>query len=82
MPRVKCNFCHNKVRVSNERYTSVKNYIAVCFECYKQKEKPEEFRCLGIASSGKRCNAWCDYNNNSRYCKMHKEQERNKNVMD
>lgn len=72
MPRVKCNFCKNTVRVSHQRYISVTNYIAVCFECYKKKEKPEEFRCKGVSSRGDRCNAWKDYNRNSDYCKYHK----------
>lgn len=80
MPRVKCHFCPKSVDVKYKRYVAKgEDYIAVCFHCYKLKEKPEEFRCLGTRSTGERCNAWCDYNNNSRYCKTHKEQERNKN---
>lgn len=75
MPRVKCHFCPSSVDVKYNRYiTKGEDYIAVCFQCYKIKEKPDDYRCIGTASTGKRCNAWCDYNNNSPYCNSHKHQ--------
>ena len=75
MPRIKCHNCDNKVTVRYSRLQQMgEPYIAFCYECYNAKEKPEGFRCLGYAHSGKRCNAWNDYNNGSKYCKNHKSQ--------
>ena len=75
MPRVKCYNCPNYVTVRYRRWKEKgDNYIAFCHKCYNSNIRPEGFRCQGITHAGKRCNAWNDYNNGSKYCRSHKSQ--------
>ncbi len=82
MPRLPCALCSNWVTVKLKHYKIVKeDYIAICYNCrnYHKKEIiPDEYRCNGISITTKnRCKSWANFNQGSKYCSIHKGDEKN-----